>query len=100
WSLSEPICKLAVARGLCEIAQSGLLDQRVRDVAEFAHALLEARPSEQNAVETGTGQCLQSVDDLLLGADQRKSAPAGDERFLISLEPLGRNDPCIDLERE
>src|SRR5262249_6520299 len=100
WRLCAAICKLGVPRGLCEIAQSGLLDERVSDVAEFAHALLEARPGEQNAIESGAGQRVQSVDDLLLGADQRKSAPAGDERFLIGLEPLGRDDACIDLERE
>src|SRR5271155_1488213 len=59
-------------------AQSGLHHQRVGDVLEFPHPRLEARPRQQHAVETHGRKHFQAVDHLLLGADQRIAAPAGD----------------------
>jgi hypothetical protein len=78
---------------LAKVPQPGLPHQRIGHVAELAHALLEARPTQQDTVEADPRQGLQSIDDLLLGADQREAAPAGDEGLLIGFEPLRRGSP-------
>ena len=79
-------CRSGRCRRLHEIPQPRLLEQRIGHVAEFAHALLVARPRQQHAVEAGARQRDQRIDHLLLGADQRQAAPALDERLLQRLD--------------
>src|SRR5215510_1638246 len=70
--------------------QPRLYDQRVDVVLEVPHVVEIARPRHHRPVEADRGEPGKAVDDLLLGADQRKAAPAGDEMHLQVLEPFGR----------
>src|SRR5262245_41962344 len=78
------------------IAQAGLLDERERHIAEFAHALLVAWESEQHAVEAGPRQREQRIDDLLLRAHHGKPAPSLNEGLLQRLEAFRRVVALID----
>jgi hypothetical protein len=72
----------------CNLAEPRLFEQRQGFLLEVQHALLIDRPRQQRAVDPDPGQISQSLDDLLLGADQGERSPPSHEMRLQLAEIL------------